>query len=117
LIKESEKAAFEAGIKLGALYHQFIGMPINLEMIRDVEVLIEKSISNQPYVENVYIKLDREKVLKGLNKYGYTTLKSEMIYVEVVVKYGGVKARARLRYDEEMKYPLMELIDITESNE
>lgn len=105
-------AAFEAGIKLGSLYHQFINMPINASMVDEVEKLIELSVSNQPYVEHVSVAIDREKVLKSRNAFGYTTLKPDMVASIVKVRYKDAYAIAELRYDEKMNYPLMRLIEV-----
>ena len=40
-----EIAAFEAGIKLGALYHQFVGSPVSPKTADSLERAIEESIS------------------------------------------------------------------------
>ena len=52
-----ERACFETGIKLGALYHIMSGIPINSDekIISSIEKGIEAAISCQPYVESVLI--------------------------------------------------------------
>jgi hypothetical protein len=54
-LSKRERACFESGIKLGALYHILCGMPIssNIDTIKSIEKGIESSISCQPYVKNV----------------------------------------------------------------
>ena len=32
-----ERAVFEAGIKMGTIYHQFVGTPFNVDTIGDLE--------------------------------------------------------------------------------
>ena len=32
-VNDRDRAVFEAGIKLGALYHQFVGTPISVDTI------------------------------------------------------------------------------------
>ena len=54
-----EIAAFEAGIKLGALYHQFVGSPVSPKTADSLERAIEESISLQPYVRSVDVRIDR----------------------------------------------------------
>ncbi|MEN6395258.1 MAG: dihydroneopterin aldolase family protein, partial [Methanoregula sp.] len=56
---DREQAVFEAGIKLGALYHQWVGTPISQESAESVETAIEKAVILQPYVEEITVRLDR----------------------------------------------------------
>ncbi len=108
-ISNRDKALFEAGIKLGALYHQFIGTPVSAETVEDLEKTIERSVSLQPWVSRVLVKIDREKVRKSENKkkFQYCELSNEMLDVKVVVRYEAVEVHARVKYEEEMDYPLM----------
>jgi hypothetical protein len=103
-----EIAAFEAGIKLGALYHQFVGAPVNKETAQSLELAISESISLQPYVEKALVSIDR-KMLEE-NVFGYGELQGKMIQAEVEISYQGEKVRARLEYDRERDYPLMKLL-------
>ncbi len=34
---EAERAAFEAGIKMGTIYHQFVGVPVSSESVETLE--------------------------------------------------------------------------------
>ncbi|MDM7912001.1 MAG: dihydroneopterin aldolase family protein, partial [Methanotrichaceae archaeon] len=103
-----EIAAFEAGIKLGALYHQFVGAPVSVETASSLELAIAESISLQPYVAEVKVKINREMLQE--NVFGYGELQGKMIFAEVVVDYQGEIVRARLEYDAEKDYPLMRLL-------
>ncbi|MHA2400413.1 MAG: dihydroneopterin aldolase family protein, partial [Promethearchaeota archaeon] len=64
-LSRRERASFEAGIKLGALYHILSGIPINSDekTIDSIERGFEAAISCQPFVESVNIVLDRSKIV------------------------------------------------------
>ena len=57
-LSKRERACFETGIKLGALYHILCGIPISSDknIISSIEKGIESAISCQPYVKSVKIK-------------------------------------------------------------
>jgi hypothetical protein len=103
-----EIAAFEAGIKLGALYHQFVGAPISPKTAASMEQAIQESISLQPYVQSVQVEIDR-KMLEE-NAFGYGELQGKMIFAQVEINYKGEIVRARLEYDLDKDYPLMKLL-------
>jgi hypothetical protein len=108
-ISDRDRALFEAGIKLGALYHQFTGTPVSTETVEELKTAIERSVSLQPWVSSVEVKIDREKVRKceNENQFRYCELSGEMLDVKVVVRYRAVDVHARVKYEEEMDYPLM----------
>jgi hypothetical protein len=103
-----EIAAFEAGIKLGALYHQFVGAPVSIRTASRLELAMQESISLQPYVTEVEVRINREMLQE--NVFGYGELQGRMIFAEVVIDYQGEVVRARLEYDAEKDYPLMKLL-------
>jgi dihydroneopterin aldolase len=103
-----EIAAFEAGIKLGALYHQFVGSPISPKTADSLEKAIAESISLQPYVRSVDVRIDRRMLLE--NAFGYGELEGRMIFAEVEIDYQGETVWAKLEYDPDKDYPLMKLI-------
>ncbi|MCL2549632.1 MAG: dihydroneopterin aldolase family protein, partial [Methanimicrococcus sp.] len=45
---DRDNALFEAGIKLGSLYHQFVGSPLSLSGITSMETAVQDSMSAQP---------------------------------------------------------------------
>ncbi|MCK5108837.1 MAG: hypothetical protein KAR25_04025, partial [Methanosarcinales archaeon] len=49
-ITDRDRALLEVGIKLGAMYHQFTGSPVNPDTAGSLAQAIEDSISLQPYV-------------------------------------------------------------------
>ncbi|MDI6889148.1 MAG: dihydroneopterin aldolase family protein [Methanocellales archaeon] len=107
MASDKERALFEVGIKLGALYHQYVGMPINADMLDELEHVIEKSVSLQPYVSSVKVSIDREAVRKRLNEFGYCELEGKMLDVKVEVRYKSARIVGRIKYDEERDYPMM----------
>ncbi len=112
---ERDIAVFEAGIKLGALYHQFVGTPVNTETIDGLARAIEESIILQPYVRSVSVSIDREMVAKKLNpKFKYCELEGRMLHVSLQILYKNTVATVELAYDEEQDYPLMSIKKIEE---
>ncbi len=103
-----EIAAFEAGIKLGALYHQFVGSPVSIKTAGSLERAMQESISLQPYVRKVVVSLNRN-MLKE-NVFGYGELEGRMITAEVEIDFEGELVRAKLEYDATKNYPLMSLV-------
>ena len=101
-----EQAIFEAGIKLGALYHQFVGTPVSPVTASSLETAIRESISLQPFVREVRIGIDRSAMEE--NVFGYAELKGTMLTVDVVTRVGTSCCHARL--EKKGDYPLMEII-------
>jgi hypothetical protein len=104
---DREKAVFEAGIKLGALYHQWVGTPISRQSAASVEAAIEKAVILQPFVEEITVKLDR--TLMAENRFGYSELSGLMFSVEIVTRVGFSYCRARLA--PEQGYPFMNIVE------
>jgi len=107
---DREQAVFEAGIKLGALYHQWVGTPISRASATSVERAIEQAVILQPYVEEITVRLDRS--LMTENRFGYSELSGMMFSVEIVTRVGFAYCRARLSPD--LGYPLMKIVDCHE---
>lgn len=103
-----EIAAFEAGIKLGALYHQFVGTPVSRETAESLEQAMEKAISLQPHVRRARVRIDRSIIPE--NAFGYGELSGRAICAEVEIEYEGEILRAGLEYDRELDYPMMRLL-------
>ncbi len=109
MITDREKAAFEAGIKIGALYHQFVGTPIARETAETVEAAIEQAVSLQPYVTSIRVRLNRDLMVS--NRFGYSELAGKMFDVEITTRVGATVCRARLRLEDD--YPMMEVVEIS----
>jgi hypothetical protein len=107
---DREQAVFEAGIKLGALYHQWVGTPISRNSASSVEAAIEKAVILQPFVEEITVHLNRSLMTENL--FGYSELSGLMFEVEIVTRVGFTYCRARLL--PESGYPLMKIMECNE---
>jgi len=109
-LSDRERACFETGIKLGAIYHILCGIPISSEnkVISSIEKGIEAAISCQPYVKSVKARLSKEKI-KGnkATQFDYDEITGKIIRAEVVIKYESVEVLAKIDWIEELQYPLM----------
>jgi len=104
---DRELAIFEAAIKLGALYHQWVGTPVSRASAESLEKAIEKSVILQPYVEEISVRLDRS--LMTPNDYGYSEVRDLMFHVEIVTRVGLAYCLARLSPKDD--YPYMEIVE------
>ena len=104
---DKERAIFEAGVKLGSIYHQYTGIPINDSNVEFLERAIEKAVSAQPFVTKVKVSIDRRKVGRSRPAYKYKTLLGDMMDVKINIKYGKALVEGRMAWVSSMKYPLM----------
>jgi hypothetical protein len=112
---ERERATFEAGIKLAAVYHQFIGTPVSASSVESLERAIEEGVKVQPFVESVEVRIRRDRLRTKRNEYDYQSLTGEMLDVKVAIRIGKVRAVGEMRYLEDIKYPLMYISSIEEA--
>jgi dihydroneopterin aldolase len=108
---DREQAIFEAAIKLGAMYHQWVGTPVSRASAESLEQAIEKSVILQPYVEEISVRLDRS--LMTPNDYGYSEVRGLMFNVEIVTRVGFSYCHARL--SPKSDYPYMEIVECNEA--
>jgi len=109
-LSNRERACFETGIKLGALYHIMSGIPIKSDdkIISSIEKGIEAAISCQPYVESVTIILDKDKIQGNKNApFNYDEISGKIIRAELIIRYEDVEVLAKVDWIEELQYPLM----------
>ena len=102
-----ERALFEAGIKMGTIYHQFVGVPLDQDSVDALEDAIEKGVLVQPYVESIKVRIDRSIFGPKKDEYSYHSLSGEMLDVVLVIRIDDVWVKAEMRYDPILKYPLM----------
>lgn len=100
------EAGFEAGIKLGALYHQFIGTPVSEESVGSLEDAIREAVKSQRHVVEADVSIEDIEH----NRFGYDELTGTMLNVTVVVECEGERVEASL--SEEDGYPMMRLNDV-----
>lgn len=106
-ITERERAIFEGAISMGALFHQFIGTPINNKTKDSLIIAIENSLKLQPAIEDVEVKINFDRLENALSEFEYTSLNGDMLDVKIYTKVGNVKATIRMEFVEELNYPLM----------
>ncbi|MDY0293395.1 MAG: dihydroneopterin aldolase family protein [Candidatus Methanomethylophilaceae archaeon] len=111
----TERALFEAGIKMGTIYHQFVGVPVDLSNVEILESSIEKGVLVQPYVKDVKVRIDRSLFKPKKDEYSYLSLTGEMLDVVLVIEIGDTCVTAEMRFDDELRYPLMYISGIKES--
>ncbi|NHN61060.1 MULTISPECIES: dihydroneopterin aldolase family protein [Halorussus] len=132
---DGEAACFEAGVKFGALYHQFAGTPVSPASAPSLETAIEDSIENQPFCEAVTVDILTEKLEAEIDRVpasdsegeleggglvdgeaassgGYTELTGRFMEVEIVVDRAGVEVVTRMEMED--GYPLMRVESVTE---
>lgn len=108
---DRDRAAFEAGIKLGSILHQFVGAPLTRSSAGALERAIEAGARVQPLVDDARVRIDRPRI-RNRGPYRYAVLDEDMLHVEVSVRAGTARAVAVLRYVPELDYPLMYLKSI-----
>lgn len=110
---DSERAAFEAGIALSTILHQFQGMPLprSRRGTRLVERAIEESISAQPFRSRVTVRIKTGRQPRG--PYGYSSLHPSGIEASVEVRYGSARLTASMRWIRSLNYPLMHITSVT----
>jgi len=63
---DGERAAFEAGIKFGALYHQFAGTPVSPRSADSLATAMEAAIENQPFCTGVDVRPDENRIREAI---------------------------------------------------
>lgn len=109
-LSDRERAIFEGGITLGAIRHQFAGIPIRKDeaVLKAVEEVIQRTMSLQPYKVQVDVHIDINSIeSEGRDPYDYESLKGSHMDVRVSVKYGRALATLRMRYIPELNFNLM----------
>jgi len=108
-ISDRDRAIFECGISLGALFHQFTGMPLKKDKtsIATIEKAIQDSISAQPYIKSVKVAINPDRLKNGTTPYDYSILTGENFEVELVSQFGKVSVVSKLKYIKELDFPLM----------
>lgn len=107
-ITKRERAIFEGGISMGALFHQFVGTPVNQNTKENLEKTIEKSFELQPCIEKVEVKIN----LTDNTEFDYISLSGDMLDVRIHTVIDDVKAIIRIEFIEELNYPLMYVEEI-----
>jgi hypothetical protein len=106
-ITTRERAIFEGAISMGALFHQFVGTPVNKDTKESLENAMEESLSLQPAIEKVEVEIRFDKLEESMTEFDYTSLTGDMLDVKIHTKVDDVVAIIRIEFIEELNYPLM----------
>ncbi len=115
-LTDRERAAFEAGVALGMVMHQFRGIPIRyVNEIEHLKKVIEYAITTQPFKRKAKVDIKIDPGSFNLNDpYSYVTLDPKYLDVELIVEYGKAFVKAKIRYINEIDYTLAYIEDIGE---
>ena len=112
-LSRREALLFEAGVKLGAVFHQYLGTPVSPTTAASLARTIGRAVRLQPYVRSVVVHIDAGR--RGRRgPFGYRYLTAEMLAVDVTLSDGEVTVRARLAHRPRLRYPLMTVESVTE---
>ena len=107
-LSRREALLFEAGIKLGGVFHQYVGVPVSPRTAPALARTIEAAVALQPFVRRVRVRIDPHAAGEvGAPPFDYRYLTAEMLDVEVVLRDGPVEVTARLAFRPDLRYPLM----------
>lgn len=113
-ITTRERAIFEGAISMGALFHQFVGAPVNKDTKKSLETAMEESLKLQPAIEDVEVEIRFDKLEESMTEFDYTSLTGDMLDVKIFTKVENVTAVIRIEFIEELNYPLMYVENIEE---
>ena len=106
-ITTRERAIFEGAISMGALFHQFVGTPVNKNSKESLETSMEESLKLQPAIEDVEVEIRFDKLEQSMTEFDYTSLSGDMLDVKIHTKVDNILAIIRIEFIEELNYPLM----------
>ena len=102
-----DRAIFEGAITLGAIFHQFTGLPVTKSLIPLVQDFIEKTMSVQPFIQKVTVKINDKEVRDHDHSYDYSVLSGDLLELEVIAQYETARVHFGMKYVKELNYPLM----------
>jgi len=104
---------FEAGIKLGGVFHQYLGIPVSSRTSASLARAIEAALGLQPFVRRVTVRIRPERGGPvGRGRFAYRYLVPEMLDVTVELADGASAVVANLRHRPDLRYPLMKVVRV-----
>jgi dihydroneopterin aldolase len=95
-------------VKLGGVFHQYLGVPVTPRTAAGLSRTIERAVSLQPYVTSVRVRIDPALGGRaGSGRFAYRYLTAEMLDVTVRLRDRGEEVEARLAHRRDLRYPLM----------
>jgi hypothetical protein len=105
-----EALLFEAGIKLGGIFHQYLGVPVTRRTAPGLARTIERAVRLQPFVVDVRVRIDpRQGGPLGTGRFAYHYLTAEMLDVRLRLADQGIEVMGRLAHRADLRYPLMSI--------
>lgn len=112
-LSRREALLFEAGVKLGGIFHQYLGIPVSPRTAPGLARTIERAVALQPYVVGVRASIDATRGGPlGRGRFAYRYLTPEMIDVRVRLRDGPEQVEARLAHRADLRYPLMSVVRV-----
>ncbi len=112
-LSRREALLFEAGIKLGGIFHQYLGTPVSPETAEGLARTIERAVALQPYVGGIRVRISpRRGGPTGRGRFAYRYLTPTMLDATVTLTDGEVVVEARLAHSAALRYPLMRVVRI-----
>ncbi len=110
-LSRRETLLFEAGIKLGGVFHQYLGIPVSARTARSLARAIEAAVGLQPFVRRVSVAIQPNRGGPlGRGRFAYRYLTPEMLDVRVQLVDGATAVEARLQHRPDLHYPLMKVV-------
>jgi dihydroneopterin aldolase len=110
-LSRRETLLFEAGIKLGGVFHQYLGIPVSTRTAGSLSRAIEAAVGLQPFVRRVTVRITPERGGPlGRGRFAYRYLTPEMLDVRVRLVDGPTALEARLQHRPDLRYPLMKVV-------
>lgn len=107
-VSTREALAFEAGVKLGGVFHQYLGIPVTDRTAPRLARSIASAVELQPFVRRARVRIDPARGGPvGAGPFAYRYLRPEMLDVRVELVDGPVRLVARLQHRARLHYPLM----------
>jgi hypothetical protein len=113
-VTDRDIAFFELGIKLAALFHISMGMPIqnDPDTLKIVARGLEKSISCQPFVKSVRVSLqyphpEQPDQFTKRHEYDYSSINGQLLVGEIELEYGAWRLLGKVKWNDDLNYPLM----------
>jgi len=111
-----EALLFEAGIKLGGIFHQYLGVPVSGRTAAGLARTIERAVALQPFVVGVRVRIDPARGGPlGRGRFAYHNLTPEMLDVRVRLADRGIEVEGRLAHRADLRYSLMSVTAVRAS--
>jgi hypothetical protein len=112
-LSRREALLFEAGVKLGGVFHQYLGVPVSRRTAPALARTIEAAVGLQPFVRSVRVRVDPTRGGPvGRGRFAYRYLTAEMLEVAVELADGALTVEALLKHRPDLRYPLMSVLRV-----